>query len=250
MVSLYVMRGRTVLAALAVLVLIAMLAVGGFSAFVLYRSAKNWTYNRYPRYLLSELYGALKTGDLVLFDANEQLIVNAATMTSYSHGGVVIVDAAGGVWISETQPAISIMPDGAGGQVRLPHGAVVVPFLPRIKYYSGTTCVLRLRRPLAPAAEKALRAAARTAVPYPSKLECVVELARGRDPARPTRHCFQHMGHLLDAAGISPAEKPFFDNGVISIASIICRVHETELTANAYGPPCQVLYDLDTIRVH
>ena len=245
------MRGRIVLAALAVLVLLAIFAVGGFSALVLYRSAKNWTYNRYPRYLLSELYAALKTGDLVFFDANEQLIVNAATMTSYSHGGVVIADRHK-VWIAETQPSISIMPDGAGGQVYLPQGSVLTPFLARIKYYSGVTCVMRLQKPLSPAAEKALRRAAGAAVAYPSRLKCVAELVFGglaRDARRPTRHCFQHMGHLLDAAGISPVEGPFADKGVLSIAASVCRAHKIELTGNGYDPPCQVLYDIDTIKV-
>jgi hypothetical protein len=131
------------------------------------------------------------------------------------------------------------------------HGADLTPLLTRLKYYTGDYYVLRLSRPLDPQRAEALKAAAehlgRVQYPYPTTFQVLLGLA-GKKTA--TRHCFQHAAHLLDTAGLVPADRsePLAAAGFLEVCHEICQLPGRPLAGGyCYAPPVQVIYDVGTL---
>ncbi len=199
---------------------------------------------RHRRVLLSEALGALKTGDIVLFIYQAHCFTNSVlTSDLYSHGGVVVVEG-GAACLAETHPDPQGGPGSAGG-------AQVTPLARRLAAYPGMYFLMTLERPLPPARAAALCARAREPCAYPSAWE-VVRGALGF-PAAGTRHCFEQVALLLDAAGLAPdggGPPPLSAAGYFGVSRAVTGLPGVPLGAaagapNRYLEPVQLLYDLD-----
>jgi hypothetical protein len=197
----------------------------------LYTARYPW--RKFDRVKLSDLYGALKTGDLLFFTARRpQASAVLLTQQYYTHVGVVVADAAG-VQIAESTPSSRLTP-----WTRMRDGADLVDLLPRLKYYAGDYFVARLSAPLPPkrAARVASEAARRSG--YPSPIEV---LAGGGT----RRHCFQHAWHLLNIAGLVPP-----DTSRLGCTRGICELPGAGLANGlTYSRPIQIIYDIGTLKV-
>ncbi len=238
---------RTAALCAAAVVAVAVILICAFACGVMVRAAEFHTLHkktRYPRMRVSEAYPAMKTGDIVFFVAAAPTPSNTVfSQTFFSHSGVVLAPlgppawASGQVYLSEAQPGQEVMP-GA----RLPDGGVVVPLLPRLKHYAGLFYLMRLARPLCPAASEALlkEAARCVAYPYPSAGQAAVSVLAGA--AVDARHCFQHTAHLLDTAGLT---QDLADVGFLEVCRAVCGLPGRSLRGNSYLPPVQLVYDVD-----
>lgn len=207
---------------------------------------------RAPRCRVSDIYDLLKTGDLLLFVASTHSLTNSVfTQTFYSHVGVLLREGEI-VRVSESQPGLGLMPDPARpGADRLMHrGADLTPLLTRLKYYPGDCYVLRLSRPLDSEREEALRrraaALSREEYPYPGKAQLVLGFFGW---ATESRHCFQHVAHLLDSAGLGPLDRgPLSEAGFTGVCREICELPGRPLPGGySYAPPLQLVYDVDAV---
>jgi hypothetical protein len=205
-------------------------------------------YCRRPRASLTEEYESLQTGDLVFFRTAHPVTTASLTKAPFSHAGVVLREG-GLVYFSETTGGSDYMPQEGGGEAFLPAGAVVAPLLPRLKNYRGSLYLAKLRAPLGPEAEAALKDAAEAAaaaqVPYPGGLQFLVELVLGAKAAAKLggRHCFAHSTYLLEAAGVlTPGEL-----GEVGGAGLEgCRAFQAlpEKEGGPYFPLKELLYDV------
>jgi len=157
----------------------------------------------------------LGTGDLLLFDYGG-LSSRLLTGAPFSHVGIVIRGRDGVARLSETgAPAVPPFYAAEASAARWLRelqsstGVHCLPVWPRLKHYKGQVYLARLRRPLEPAQEEALRAAAAAAedVPYPSDALSLFQKLSGWG-ASPARECFEHVLYLLGSAGVVPAEAP------------------------------------------
>lgn len=208
---------------------------------------------RAPRSKVSDIYPALKTGDILLFVASTCSPSNSfLTQSFYSHAGVLVREGEL-VYLSETQPGLEIMPDPkapATDDLRLSRGAVLSPLLTRLKYYTGTYYLVRLATPLDVAREELLKAEAerlqRVQYPYPTLLQILLGIV-GRKTA--TRHCFQHTAHLLDVARLTPKTvAPLADSGFVDVCRAVTGLPGWPLRGGyRYLRPVQLLYDIGAL---
>jgi hypothetical protein len=249
---------RAVALLLAVVVAVFILVMVAFPYALLVRimeyNARFVTFRK-KRAALSEAYDRLKTGDILLFvSASHMPTSSGVTQTFFTHAAVLVREG-DLVYTSEAQLGTELMPCRAapGGERRMPEGAGVAPLLTRLKFYTGSFYLMRLARPLPPGAEEALKAEAdrlsRAGYPYPSFLQAAVATLTGR-PA-PARHCFAHVAHLLDRAGLTPLDRdgaPFAEAGFLRVCREVCDLPGRPLQGgNFYEEPVQLLYDLDTV---
>lgn len=207
------------------------------------------TGGRVLREKVSDAYFSLKTGDLILF-VSVSFVPSSTILTHafFSHVGMV-VETPETLCISEAQGGDALMPDPRcpGREVRMGWGAVLVPFLVRVKNYAGLVYVSRLARRLGPESAGRLCAAAEEAAssvyPYPTVSQILLGFV-GRQQA--ARHCFQHVAHLIDAAGLTPAGRggPLTEAGFIEVCHEVCGLPGRPLPGNTYGAPVQLLYDV------
>jgi len=208
---------------------------------------------RAPKCNISELYPFLKTGDLLFFTAAIYTPANTVFIhTFYTHAAIVLREG-DLVYLAETQPGLGIMPDPdhPGIEYRMDRSAVVTPLLTRLKYYTGSYYILRLSHPLDPAREEALKQEAErlwaVRYPYPS----LAQIALGAlGAATPSRHCFQHVAHLLDVARLTPLgrEGLLQDAGFSEVCTALCEVSGRPLPGGyTYGSPVQILYDVGAV---
>ena len=208
---------------------------------------------RGPRCKISDLYPVLKTGDLVLFVTTTHSLHNSAlTQTFYSHAGVLLREGEL-VYVTESTADAMLMPDPdrPGHDIRMNCGADLTPLLTRLKYYTGDYYVLRLTRDgqpaeLDPAREETLKRLVehlcREKYPYPSTTQGILGLL-GRKTA--SRHCFQHVAHLLDAAGLTPLgrDAPLEDAGFTGVCGEVSEIPGVPLPDGyRYDRPIQIIY--------
>jgi hypothetical protein len=208
---------------------------------------------RAPRAKITDIYPALKTGDILLFVASTGSPSNSfLTQSFHSHAGVLVREGEL-VYISEAQPGLEIMPDPeapATSDLRMSRGAVLAPLLTRLKYYTGVYYVMRLARPLDAAREELLKAEAerlqRVQYPYPTLSQIFLGIT-GHKTA--TRHCFQHTAHLLDRALLTPkGAPPLGSAGFVDVCRTITGLPGRLLRdGHRYLSPVQLLYDIGTI---
>lgn len=198
---------------------------------------------RAPRALLSEAYGALKTGDLLYCVAGASSGTNSVlTQTYFSHAGVLVREG-DLVYVSETHGLAQLMPHPAApaGLWHPPH-ATLTPLLAKLRHYPGLCYLSSLSKPLPLRAAEALKRAAERACieryPYPTLGQSLWALLGRRSP---TRHCFQHAATLLRQAGLGDLKEEEF----LGSARAVCALPGRPLSGGrAYGPPVQLLYDI------
>lgn len=198
---------------------------------------------------------ALKTGDLLFFDAAAfSVMVKWTAHVPFSHIGVVVV--IGGVpYIAEYVDGRShycvrpgVKKDGDRSVdvdecYTLPNGASLWPLEPRLRDYAGRYFVSRLSRPLSPVQEQKLaRAALSDARPFAQAFDQMGVLVGAWWPR--TLHCFQFASILLNAAGV-PAE-PLPCNKAYAPVYALCKCTQLELTGGRrYGPITEILCDFE-----
>lgn len=214
-------------------------------------------YNRahqYPvgaRAYMSEIYPHLKTGDILLFRGISPLPHRYVTGALFEHAAVLLREGEL-IYISEIEPGGARLmpdPDTPGTEIHMAPGVNSTPLLARVKYYNGIIYVMRLSRALDVGRERALKAAARGSCTYPSLLHGAAELALGLKTG--TRHCFQHVAHVVDAAGLTPAGAQFADAGFLEVCREICSLGGGRPLSDGYyyEPPVEIVYDIGVQRV-
>ena len=240
------------LAAIIVLVIIMFVV---FVCLGLVRAADYYRETRalhFPKVLASEVLPSLKTGDIILFVASTHDFTNSTlTQSLFSHGGMVVCEQTG-----ELGEAASISSGNtkclsestlysaaATGHEPLQSGANTTPLKERLQGYSGTVYCMRRRRPLNSAQCAAVQAAAaRRDCPYPNSMQILYGLAGFRCYAR---HCFQHVGFLLDTAASTQVSDdggaPFADCSMFAVVSHIVGLAD----GKEFGPIQWIQMDLD-----
>lgn len=195
---------------------------------------------RFPRLRLSAAFPGLRTGDLVFFRTAGDMSTTKLTKIPYSHCAVVLREG-DLAYLSEAQSGAGLMP-GPGGEVFLPRGAALDPLLPRLRHYRGAAFLARLAAPLPPAAEEALKAAAenaqREAFPYPG-FRALLAGAAGLGQGK-SRHCFQHVAFLLEAAGLAPPGA-LSALGPVAVCRAVARLPDAP--GSPYEPLAELVYD-------
>jgi hypothetical protein len=210
------------------------------------RANTEFALHRFARIRLSDAYDQMKTGDLIYMFHNFSF--GTATGSLFTHAAVVVRADDGRLLLSESVPQMSIMPDPRrpAESLKLARGGSrLSPMLPRLKYYAGHSYWAPLERPLGAEDERALRAAAREYYPYPGR----GHLVRGAlgVASSASRHCFQHVGYVLDCAGCAPAGEPaLLSRGYVEVLRSVSWIGGKELkNGNRFAAPLSLLYDLD-----
>ena len=211
---------------------------------------------RTPRATVSEAYSHLNTGDILLFVTATNMPFNSGfTQSFYSHTAMLMREG-DLVYTSEAQLGTELMPDPnrPGVDHHMKPGAAAAPMLTRVKYYTGSVYVMRLSRALDPGREQRLKAVAdqlhAVGYPYPTAQQAFSSTVLRRRVA--ARHCFQHVAHLLDAAGLTPLDRaaPLADSGFIRVVRDVCELPGRALPDGyRYEPPVQLVYDIGTLSL-
>jgi hypothetical protein len=235
----------------ATIVLLAFIVVGTAPYIVIGRAIQhNRTQRQFvaPRVNISELYPFLGTGDILLFRTFNPLSHRYLCRTVFEHAAVLVREGEL-INTSEMEPAgIAIMPDpdNPGTYINMASGINAVPLLTRIKYFNGVTYAMRLSRALDPGRACALKAATRKVYAYPTLRCAVAEMAL--DARCGTRHCFQHIAHVLDAGGLTPLGRegtPLANSGFIEVCRDICNLTGLPLPDGYYYEhPVEIVYDI------
>jgi len=213
-------------------------------------------YNRdhqYPvgaRAYVSEIYPHLKSGDILLFRGISALPHRYVMGTMFEHAAILLREGEI-VYISEIERGSSLLmpdPDAPGAKIHMAMGVNATPLLTRVKYYNGIIYVMRLSRALDASRERSLKAAARRSCTYPTLLHGAAELALGLKTG--TRHCFQHVAHMLDTAGLTPADAQLADVGFLEVCRELCNLQGRPLLDGYYyEPPVEIVYDIGVQRI-
>lgn len=239
------------LAVMIVLLVVATLAIAGMLRG--YRYWRKFCCQRYERIKLSEAYDSLKTGDLILFVATTHGFTNSfLTMDVFSHVGLVVEDAnnTGHFLLSESTLGCELMPDpdNPSRELMSDPGASLAPLLARLKFYSGQYCLMSLSEPLPPDRKRKLEQLVKTVrgFPYPGLWDMLRGLCGFKVASR---HCYLHVGWLLDQVGLSPAAGgSLYGSGFLDSSRRISNLAGTALGGGEhcyyYHEPRFVLYDL------
>ena len=162
------------------------------------------------------------------------------------------------LFISETNPSYEYLPrdynknnfGGLGPFLnrkegwRTNYGSDILPLLVRIKYYPGDSFLMKLNKPLDAEREELLIKYAHEQCPYPTILQglsIIIEQNFGEQKTH-ARHCFQHVGYLLDKINIT---NNISDNGIYSICKKIANIYQEKLNDDyQYNIPIKILYDI------
>lgn len=209
---------------------------------------------RTPQVKISEIYPLLKTGDLLMF-VSPTCVNSALCQTFFSHASMLLREG-DLVYTTETQTKCEIMPnpDVPGTDYYMKKGAALAPMLTRVKFHSGMSFVMPLSHALDPEREQVLKNTAdqlhKIGYPYPTIKQGIASMVFGCKTS--TRHCFQHVAHLLDVAGLTPLnqDKPLAELGFLQVCQIISNLANCALpNGYHYGRPIRLLYDIDTLSI-
>jgi hypothetical protein len=236
---------RAVSVGIALIVLLLIIAVPYYLIALMANWQNTWcNYRIVQRELISDAYAGLKTGDIVLFISGGQWMTKAVARTYFSHVGTIVRDG-DIVYISESQRGSTIVPgiDGLAAH-RLKHGAVLSPFLTRVKYYMGVVYLLRLSRPLEASRAELLKSTAeqisRDEHPYPSARQASLSYLFGIQTH--ARHCFQQTAHLLDTVGLT---SNLASAGFVKTCQLICNISDQILPDGyTYSHPIEIIYNI------
>jgi len=211
---------------------------------------------RTPRAKISEIYGYIKTGDLLLFVSATHLPANSGLCQVFFSHSAVLIREGDLVYTSEAQAGAELMPnpDRPGTDYHMVAGAAEAPLLPRIKFYTGVVYLLQLSRALDQEREQLLVAAAeeshRGRYAYPTTRQALAAALLGYKAE--ARHCFQHVAHLLDACRLTPLHRttPLSDAGVLQVCRDVCAISQSILPDGyRYEHPIELVYDIGTLRL-
>jgi len=216
-------------------------------------------YNKYENFRIlkyikiSDIYDNLKSGDIILYKCNTISLPSVfLTHVYFSHIGIVL-KSGNDLFISETNPSFEYIPSNynnvnsflnAKGGWKTKYGSDILPLLVRIKYYPGDSFLVRLNKPLDAEKQKILIKYAHEQCPYPTiiqGLSIFIEENFGKPKTR-ARHCFQHVGYLLDKMGIT---NNISDHGIYSICKKMANIYNKKLNDGyQYETPIKILYDV------
>lgn len=197
---------------------------------------------------------ALKTGDLVFFDAAAfSVLVKWTARVPFSHVGVVVV-IGGEPYIAEsvdyrshycTRPGVAKTGEALEPQrdcYMLKGGVSVWPLEQRLRDYAGRCFVARLSAPLSPAQEEALaRAAFGETQPFARPLDQLGALVGVRPRSV---HCFQFASRLLNRSGVPARLLP--EHALFAPVYALSDCRRLRLAGGRqYGPVTEVLFDID-----
>lgn len=150
---------------------------------------------------LSSVLNTLKSGDIILFSLKKLAFTNVllAPYIYFTHCGIIIKKD-NKLYITETNPKGELIPY-LDSQIKKKIGCTdIMPLYQRIKYYPGDCFLMRLNKPLDVKREQILINTTYEKYPYPT----IVQIIRNYFTKKNTpRHCFQHVGFLLDKMGIT-----------------------------------------------
>jgi hypothetical protein len=214
---------------------------------------KKYKLVRHERVRMTDRFGTLKSGDIILFIAHTHGFTNSLfTGDLYTHSGMG-VELGGELFLSEA--AVDSLPNPVTGEEEmLPRTAQVNPLMPRLKHYPGMLFLMQLERRLTPSQEAILRERVLEETPYPSMVQMLK--AMFRIPVhRKARHCMQHVSWLLDEMGLTPDD--LAENGDTLHGTGLFRSSREVTTlsgralgpggTNAYGPVYELLFDADAL---
>jgi hypothetical protein len=250
-----------------IIIILVILLIGTIS--LLYRGFSY--YNKYENFRMlkyvkmSDIYDELKSGDIILYKCNTLSLSSVfLTHVYFSHIGIVIknniyvLETKNNLFISETNPSYEYLPreykekkmygleplSNKREGWKTNYGSDILPLLVRIKYYPGDSFLMKLNKPLDAEREELLIKYAHEQCPYPTFLQglsIIIEQNFGQQITN-ARHCFQHVGYLLDKMNIT---NNISDNGIYSICKKIANIYKEKLNDGyQYNTPIKILYDV------
>ena len=210
--------------------------------------------------MISNIYDNLKTGDIILFKCNTLPIIGAfLTYGYFSHIGMVVKKKIykNDLYISETNPAYEYLPSDYNKEKKITpllsknngwrtqYGSDLLPLLVRIKYYPGECFIMRLNKPLDEKKENILFNILSESCPYPTLFKAIKIFIKEKMGYKDTsaRHCFQHVGDILDKIGLT--NNISSNNSIISICNEISSIPEKDLNDGfKYEPIKRIIYDI------
>lgn len=220
-----------VLISLLIIAAVTLMAVGYVRGYAYYDAFQDFIA---PRRLLTDIAPTLKTGDILLFIASAHGFTNSMlTHNVFSHVGMVIESLSGGELL---------LSESTRGSKHSPAGAALVLLWERINNYCGQIFLMRLAAPLSDKRISMLQRASKERCPYPSFRKMLSALFLGD---RSTRHCFQHVAALLEAAGMVSDE--LRDRvGYFAVSGAIADLPEMQLPDGIrYESPIEIVRDAD-----
>jgi hypothetical protein len=207
---------------------------------------------RYRRISILDAFPRMKAGDILLFVAACHGFSNSLVSRQYFSHVAILVEIGGRFYVSESTLGSELMPrtdrpkpyilsnEDRATELRLNNGPSLSPPLVRLKHYSGLVYYMPLNKPLNEGRKTKLAAAAQEPSDYPTFGQMLAGLAGIRTKSR---HCFQHIGALLEAAGLTPLDDANFDSGsLIQICDTICNLANVPLENGfMYEAPVEVL---------
>jgi hypothetical protein len=114
-----------------------------------------------------------------------------------------------------------------------------------VKYYPGECFIMRLNKPLNNKKKELLSKIVMEKCPYPTPLQglkMIIEEKLGQQNTH-AKHCFQHIGNLLDKIGLT--NNIIKKHGIISICDKIAYLSEKKLNDGyMYEVPKRIIYDI------
>jgi len=239
-----------IIAAIILLIIIFLVALPYFLLIRIMEHNLIYSTLRTPQVKISEIYPHLKTGDLLMF-VSPTGMNSALSQTFFSHASMLLREG-DLVYTTETSMTCNIMPnpDHPGTEYYMKKGAASAPMLTRVKFYNGMTFVMPLSRALNPECERIVKDTAdqihKTGYAYPTLRQGFASAMFGCKTA--TRHCFQHVAHLLDTAGLTPLnqDKPLAESGFLQVCQTVSNLANCALPDGYhYERPVRLLYDID-----
>jgi len=202
----------------------------------IYNHYKKYEYYKNEKYIeISNIYDELKNGDIILFKSNTIFYVNIfLTNTYYTHIGMV-VKKNGILYISETNAGDVLYTPNC----KTKNCSELLPLLIRIKYYPGDAFLMKLNKPLTSEKEELLLKYSNEKIPYPTSFQAFINYFTRNNNIR---HCFQHVGNLLDKIGITTN---IMKNNIINICPAVENIYTKKINDGyQYNTPIKILYDL------
>lgn len=208
---------------------------------------------RHERVRMTDRFGTLKSGDIILFIGHTHGFTNSLfTGDLYTHSGMV-VELGGELFLSEA--TVDSLPNPVTGEEEgLPETAQVNPLMPRLKHYPGMLFLMQLKRRLTPSQEAILRERILEETPYPSMVQ-MIKAIFCIPVHRKARHCMQHVAWLLDEMGLTPDDlaengDTLLGTGFFHSSRVVTTLPGRALGpggTNAYGPVYELLFDVGAL---
>jgi hypothetical protein len=119
------------------------------------------------------------------------------------------------------------------------YGTDIIPLLIRIKHYPGDCFLMKLNKPLDLGKESQLIKYVHEQTPYPTAFQSVINYFTKNNNIR---HCFQHVGNLLDKIGLT---SNIMKNNIINICNAVENIYTKKINDGyQYNSPIKILYDV------